>query len=115
MLQAIIENEILGEVLCSVSDAYVALKRAEELKPDLILLDIGLPNMNGIDLAGLLKRIQPQPLILFVTHFCEPSIVNAAMNSGGNGYVLKSQVRQDLPLAIRQVCAGQSFLSATIK
>jgi DNA-binding NarL/FixJ family response regulator len=112
MLKSIVEEEQLGHVIGIVSEAYVALTKAEELKPDLVLLDISLPNMNGIDLANILKRIQPQPLILFISHYEAPSIIKAAIDSGGNGYILKTHLRQDLTLAIKTVCQGQRFLSA---
>lgn len=111
MLETIVENAQLGQVICTASDGYVALRKAEELKPDLILLDINIPTINGIDLARALQRIQVRPLILFVSDHDTPSIVRAAIEAGGSGFVLKTHVRQDLEQAIIAIRNGERFLT----
>lgn len=115
MLESIVEDAQLGQVICTACDGYVALKKAEELKPDLILLDINIPTLNGIDLARALQRAQPRPHILFVSDYETPSIVRAAIEAGGSGFVLKTHVRQEMEQAIKEVCRGRRFLSAKLR
>lgn len=115
LLETIVENAQLGQVICTASDGYVALRKAEELKPDLILLDINIPTINGIELARALQPCQFRPLILFVSHYETPSIVRAAIEAGGNGFVLKTHIRQDLEQAILAIRNGERFLSEKLQ
>ncbi len=112
---AILEKEPSYHVISTISDGYAALKQAEELKPELVLLDIGLPTVNGIELVRSLQRIRPKPFVVFVSQNATPSIVRAAMEAGGNGYVLKTHAYQDLLHAITTVRKGERFLSATLE
>jgi DNA-binding NarL/FixJ family response regulator len=80
------ELEIVGEV----ADGLEAVQRAGELHPDLILLDIGLPTINGIEAARLLRRISPNSKILFVSQESSADVVQEALSSGACGYLVKS-------------------------
>jgi len=113
-LTAIIEKEPSYKVISTVSDGYAALKKAEEIKPDLVLLDISLPTLNGIEVVRSLQRFHPKPFVVFVTQNATPSIVRAALEAGGNGYVLKTYAHRDLLPAIKIVCSGGRFLSAKL-
>jgi DNA-binding NarL/FixJ family response regulator len=80
------------------------------LQPDLVLLDIGLPVMNGIEVARHIFRVAPSSKIVFVTENDDRAVVKAAMSTGACGYVVKSNaVRQLLP-AIKAAVAGQQFI-----
>ena len=88
------------KVICEVSDGQDAVRKAAELKPDLILLDIGLPTLNGLDAARQIRKIVPQSKIIFVTQEFSPDIVQEAVGLGASGYVLKSKIRRDLLAAV---------------
>lgn len=80
------EMQIIGEV----SDGDEAIQKAKELKPDLVLLDIGLPTLNGIEAARRIRQVSPNSKILFVSENRSPEVVEAALSTGASGYVTKS-------------------------
>jgi DNA-binding NarL/FixJ family response regulator len=99
------------EVICEVSDGQEAVQKAEELKPDLILLDIGLPTFNGIEAAQQIRRVAPESKIIFVTQESSPELVQAALSLGAWGYVAKTRAASDLLAAIEAVLGGRQFVS----
>ena len=72
------------------SDGLAAVQKAEELQPDLILLDIGLPKLNGIEAARRIRRVSPETKILFVSQESSADVVREALGTGASGYVVKS-------------------------
>ncbi|HWC20086.1 MAG TPA: response regulator transcription factor [Terriglobales bacterium] len=92
-----------------------ALAKAQELQPDVVLLDIDLPDMNGIELARRLQIVAPVTKIIFITSESSPEIVNAALRSGAAGYLLKSQIVGELLPALKSVFAGNRFISQGIR
>jgi DNA-binding NarL/FixJ family response regulator len=109
-LQPFPEWKIIGQA----SDGLEAVEKSRELQPDLILLDVGLPKLNGIEAARQIQRICPRSRILFLSEECCPEIVNAALNVGGLGYVVKSDVAADLVTALRAVIANKQFIGSGI-
>lgn len=102
------------DVIAETSDGLEAIKKAEELRPDLILLDVGLPSLNGIEVA---RRINPgtnPTKIVFVTQNRSREIVEEALSAGAGGYVIKAEASADLLPAIRAVLAGGRFVSAAL-
>ena len=77
-------------IICEVSDGLEAVLKAEELQPDLILLDIGLPVQNGIETARQLRTISPSSKILFVSQESSADIVREALSTGAQGYIVKA-------------------------
>src|ERR1700676_299756 len=77
------------DVICEVSDGLEAVQKAVELKPDLILLDIGLPKLNGIETARRIRKLVPESKILFLSQESSPDVVEAALSTGAQGYVCK--------------------------
>ena len=102
-------------VVGEVSDGLTAVVRAEELQPDLVLLDIGLPSLNGIEAAKRIRKVAPGAKILFVSQQSSPDLVQAALAVGGSGYVLKSDAGNDLLNAIHAVLQGETFLSRALR
>ena len=88
-----------------------AVRKAKELEPDLILLDVGLPLLNGIDAAKRIGEVSPASKILIVSENRVPEIVEAALSIPVSGYVLKSDAGSDLLPAIEAVLQGRQFVS----
>ena len=84
------ELEIVGEF----SDGLEAIQQAQELRPDLILLDLGLPTIDGIETARRLRRLLPGSKILFLSQESSPDIVQEALSTGARGYVVKQSVNE---------------------
>lgn len=101
------EFQVIGEA----SDGLEAVQKAEELQPDLILLDIGLPRLNGIETARRIVKLAPQPKILFVTMESSADVVQEALRLGGQGYVIKARAGEDLLSAVEAVLKGKIFVS----
>ena len=100
------------EVLEAVADGQALLELAARLNPDVCVLDISMPIMNGIEAAGQLRRSGSTAKIVFLTLHNDSDLVRTALKSGAEGYVVKGQMAADLPLAIREVLAGRTFLSS---
>ena len=98
---------IVGEVQNGID----AVERAEALQPDLILLDIGLPGLNGIAVAHRIRRLVPDARILFLTQETAAEIVGEAFDLGAWGYVIKAQAGKELLLAVEAILSGKKFVS----
>jgi DNA-binding NarL/FixJ family response regulator len=102
-------------VICQLSDGFDAVQKAEELKPDLILLDIGLPSLNGIAAARQICKLVPDSKIIFVSQESSPDVVHEALSFGVLGYVLKVRARTDLLAAVEAVLEGRQFVSSGLQ
>jgi DNA-binding NarL/FixJ family response regulator len=98
------------QIIAEVSDGLEAVSKAEELQPDLILLDIGLPGLNGIEVARQIRKLSPQSKILFVSQESSADVIEEAMNSGAMGYVVKAHAARDLLGAVEAVREGRKFV-----
>jgi DNA-binding NarL/FixJ family response regulator len=94
------------------SDGAAAVRQAEKLKPQLILLDIGLPTLNGIEAARQIRQVAPESKIIFVTQESSAEMIQKAFRVGAMGYVMKSRAGTDLLHAIETVLSGKQFLSS---
>lgn len=97
------------------SDGFQAVRDAEELQPDLILLDLGLPQLNGMEAAARITKVAPRSKILFLSQEGSSDVVQAALSVGALGYVHKSRAHGDLLLAIESVLSGRQFVSASLE
>jgi DNA-binding NarL/FixJ family response regulator len=104
------ELQIVGEV----SDGLEAVQKAEELKPDLIVLDIGLPTLHGIEAARRIRKLSPESKILFVSQESAADVVQEALALGALGYVVKAHAGSDLLPAVEAVLEGRQFVSASL-
>ena len=102
------------EIVCEVSNGLEAVEKAQELGTDLILMDIGLPKLNGIEAARRILKRAPQSKILFLSENRSPDIVKEALRTGAGGYVLKSDAGGELLAAIEAVLRGEPFVSASL-
>jgi two-component system nitrate/nitrite response regulator NarL len=103
------------QIICEVSNGLEAVQKAKESQPDLIVLDIGLPKSNGIEAAPSIRRVAPESKILFLSANCSSEVAAAALNTGGNGYVVKSDGTSELLMAVETVLQGKRFVSRTFK
>src|SRR6267142_2509374 len=95
------------QVVAEVHDGLEAVRRAEELRPDLILLDIGLPTLNGIEVARRIRELVPESKILFVSQESSADVVQAALAAGARGYVVKTDAGSELLIAVKVVLRGE--------
>jgi DNA-binding NarL/FixJ family response regulator len=100
--------------VAEASDGLEAVAKAAELQPDLVLLDIGMPNLDGIKAAAQIRSIAPESRILFVSLNIDPDIVQSALSDGARGYICKSDISRELLPAIEAVLGGKRFVSAVL-
>ena len=100
------------QIICEASDGLEAIEKSRELHPDLILLDIGLPKLNGIEAARHIRKIAPCSRILFLSENCCPDVVREALRAGGCGYVVKSDAAHDLMAAMEAVIDDKQFVGS---
>lgn len=100
------------QVIAEAADGEDAVKKAHELQPDLILLDISLPGISGIEAAKQVRQISPNSRIITLTQHDSQQMVQDAFRAGAVGYVLKSEAGRELLTAIRTVVGGGSYVSA---
>jgi DNA-binding NarL/FixJ family response regulator len=94
-----------------VADGLEAIQKAAELQPDLILLDIGLPKVNGIVAARRIRNVAPNSKILFVSETLDKDVARGALKEGGHGFLVKSDAESELFFAIEDVMQGKRFVS----
>jgi DNA-binding NarL/FixJ family response regulator len=99
------------QVICEVSDGVEAVRKAEELQPDLILLDIGLPRLNGIEAARQIRKLAPHSKILIVSQESSVDVIEQALSRGAMGYVIKARAARELLAAVDAVREGRKFVS----
>ncbi|MGC2616254.1 MAG: response regulator transcription factor [Terracidiphilus sp.] len=99
------------QVICEVSDGLEAVQKAEALQPDLILLDVGLPTLNGMEVARQLRDLAPKSKIIFLSQETSPEFVQHAASLGAWGYVFKANAESDLLAAIDAVLSGRRFFT----
>ena len=101
------ELQVVGEA----SDGLEAIQKAIELRPDLILLDIGLPSLNGIEVARQMRSLVPESKIIFLTKESSAHVVEEALSLGARGYVTKIRAQVDLFAAVEAALLGMTFVS----
>jgi DNA-binding NarL/FixJ family response regulator len=103
------------QLIYEASDGLEAVQRAEELQPDLILLDIGLPRLNGIEAGRRIRKVSPNSKILFVSQELSADVVQEALHLGAQGYLLKSDAGGELLPAVNAVLQGRHYLSRRLR
>jgi DNA-binding NarL/FixJ family response regulator len=109
ILEQIPSLEIVGEA----QDGIEAVEKIRELNPDLILLDVGLPNLSGIEVARRVQSFSAHSIILFVSQLCDWDIIEHAFLYGASGYVVKSDAAAEFVPAVESVIRGNHFISST--
>ena len=101
-------------VIAEVSDGLEAVQKAAELKPDLILLDIGLPTMNGIEAARQIRELSPESKIVFLSQESSADVVEEALSTGAWGYVVKTKAATELLAIVDAVISGKRPVSSLL-
>ena len=110
----ILEDEPDIEVTGEAADGAEAVRLAHELKPNVVVMDCAMPNMNGLLATRKILEQQPQTLVLMLSMHPEETLVRQAMDAGARGYVLKNAVDLELGAAIRRVVAGETVLDSQL-
>lgn len=111
-LRKLVEAE--GEVLGTVEDGRTLVEEARKLRPDIILLDISMPLLNGLDAARQLRKVVPESKLIFLTMHATPTYALEAFKAGASGYLIKRSATSELKQAIQAVMRGQHYLTPLI-
>ncbi|MGC1451733.1 MAG: response regulator transcription factor [Candidatus Sulfotelmatobacter sp.] len=111
LVRSILVGKPKLQIVGDASDGLEAVQKAVELTPDLILMDIGLPSLNGIEAARQIRKLVPQSKIIFLSRESSVEVVQEAMKLGASGYVLKAYAGTDLLAAVEAVLLGKKFVS----
>jgi DNA-binding NarL/FixJ family response regulator len=103
------------EVVGTVGDGRALLTAAEALKPDIVLVDVGMPLLNGLDAARQLKKLMPKLKLIFLTMNSDSDIASEAFRIGACGYLLKNSQGEELMKALRTVVSGMSYITPQIR
>jgi len=109
-----LEQKTRCEIVGQASDGVDAVEQAARLQPDLILLDLGIPRLNGMEATRRIRKASPKSLILIVSQNSCIDIVQGALQAGAAGYLLKSDA-VELPVAVNNVLRGVQFISSCLK
>lgn len=113
-LRKILETDGHIEVVDEVGDGETAVEVASRLHPTVIVIDIGLPGMNGIDTTSRILRRTPDTLVLMLSMHGDEAYVRQSLKAGAKGYVLKDSEEMDLVRAVRSVARGDSYFSPAL-
>lgn len=113
-LKTILDLEDDIEVIATAENGEIAFKRASELNPDVILMDIRMPIMNGVDSVKKIKSILPKVSVIMLTTFDDDEYIIEALSNGASGYLLKDMPAEKLIEAIRDSLKGQLFIPTNI-
>jgi DNA-binding NarL/FixJ family response regulator len=107
-----LQNKLELRTIVEASDGVEAIELAQALQPALILLDIGIPQLNGIEAARRIRELAPQSKILFVSQESSVDVVKTTFSAGASGYVVKMDAGSELPTAVRAVLRGERFIGS---
>jgi DNA-binding NarL/FixJ family response regulator len=112
VIRSILQKNWDCRSIVEASDGAEAVNLAQELRPDLVVLDIGLPILNGLDAARRIRECSPESKILFVSENSSWDIVQEGVSTGAGGYVVKSDVGSELVTAVNTVLRGEKFIGS---
>jgi DNA-binding NarL/FixJ family response regulator len=113
-MRALLETEPGVEIVAEASDGLEALRLCESAEPDIVILDVAMPKLNGIDVAAQARKRRPDLRIIVLSMYADESYVVRALNAGARGYLLKEATDDDLLPALRAVAAGRTFFSPAV-
>src|SRR5262245_14172011 len=111
LLGRINQTEVVGEA----TDGHQAVELAEKLAPTLVIMDVAMPVLNGIDAAAQILKRRPETSVILLSMHADEDYVIRGLNAGVKGYILKESVERDLPLALEAVSNHRHFFSSSIR
>jgi DNA-binding NarL/FixJ family response regulator len=111
-IRSTLEKKLDLQIVGEASDGLDAVRKVEELQPDLIVLDIGLPKLNGFEVARRIRNLRPESEILFVSQESSSDVAQEGLSLGARGYVVKARAASELLAAVEAVCQGRHFISS---
>jgi DNA-binding NarL/FixJ family response regulator len=111
----LLASELDLEVVSEASNGYGAIRKAEEHKPDVVVLDISMPELNGLQATPLIKKVAESAEILTITNHSDLYFVRESFATGARGFLLKDDISTDLITAIKTVYAKKPFVSRTVR
>jgi two-component system, NarL family, response regulator NreC len=113
-LRALLETEPGVEIVGEASDGHEALRLLDSMEPDLVILDVAMPRLNGIDVAAQARKRRPGLRVIVLSMHSDESYVVRALAAGARGYLLKEATDDDLLPAVRAVAGGRTFFSPAV-
>jgi two-component system response regulator NreC len=113
-LRLVLEQQTDMSVIAEADDGRQAVSLAKSLKPEVVVMDIGMPNLNGIEAARQIKDVAPDIAVIMLSMHSDESYVLRALGAGARAYLLKDSAAEDLVRAIRAVGEGKSFFSPAV-
>jgi DNA-binding NarL/FixJ family response regulator len=112
LLCSTLQSKLELQTIVEAADGLEAIELAQILQPNLILLDIGLPKLDGIEAARRIRELAPESKIVFISQESSMEVVEAAFNAGASGYIVKMDLGNELPTAVRAVLRGEKFVGS---
>ncbi len=113
-LRSILEKELHCEVIAQASDGRMALNLVNDLKPDLIIMDVSMPDMNGIEATRKILDEHPSIKVIALSMHTESKFISEMLRAGASGYLLKDAAVDELQKAVETICMGRMFISPSI-
>lgn len=113
-LKALLQASSDISVVCEVSNGREAVQRSIELKPDVTIMDIAMPDLNGIEATRLLLAASPETRVVMLSMYSDAESVYRALDAGASGYVLKEAAGTEVTLAVRTVQSGRTYMSRSL-
>ena len=113
-LSSLLEGEECIEVIGEAEDGREAIKLVEKLRPDIVVMDIAMPGLNGLEATRRLKRLYPEIKVLILSMYANEEYVFQTLQAGAQGYLVKKAAPSELVSAIKAISQGNSFLSPSI-
>lgn len=114
-VQRLFESHTDLKIIATAIHGLEAVQKATELQPDVILMDVSLPKLNGFQATRQIRVLSPASLILFLSEHRSSDLIEAAFEAGASGYVLKADSNSDLVTGIKAILRGQQFISRSLK
>ena len=113
-LRSLLETEPGLNVVAEAADGIEALRLADEHDPDVVILDVGMPKLNGIDVAARLQKLKRPPRVIILSMHADESYIIRALGAGARAYLLKDATDEDLLPAVRTVASGKPYFSPAV-